>query len=140
MSWLTPPVCSFSAGLPHRNHTPKTANTMRSSRCRQRPCRGSAAPHHEDEAHPQGPSCQDLRHALVNGQKASCLCVSGRQTHHLGCVHHQQGTRNSSPLFLGHDLRILTKRQLRGLWWSRQHLLHLQLERKRRPYTGGTRA
>lgn len=38
------------------------------------------------------------------------------------------GPCHSTSIFLGYDLRICTFRKLCGLWWLRQHLLHLQPE------------
>jgi hypothetical protein len=65
---------------------------------------------HEDQESPQRSSCEDLRHALVDGQEALGIGFTGRQTHHMGCVYYKQGPRDSTPVIMGHDLRIFTQR------------------------------
>lgn len=50
------------------------------------------------------------------------------------------GSRHSTSIFLGHDLRLRTVRKLRCLWWLRQHLLYLQPENPRGECTRKPRA
>ncbi len=83
-------------------------------------------PADEDQEDAEGPSCKDLCDALVNRPEASCFGVAGRQAHHLGRIHHKQGSRYSPSIIMGHDLRLRPERKLRRLRRSRQHLLHLQ--------------
>jgi hypothetical protein len=98
-------------------------------------------PHHDEgKAGPQGPSCEDLRHALVQRQAPSRLGFSRRQAHRLGRLHHQQGPRHSAPLLLGHDLCVCTLREFCRLRWSRQRLLRLQPKDPRRERKGGSGA
>lgn len=53
---------------------------------------------------------------------------SGRKVNCVGQLHHQQSACHSFALQLGHDLCLRPIRQLRRMWRSRQHLLHIQVE------------
>lgn len=59
---------------------------------------------HQENA--EGAPGEDLRHALGHGLQAARQCLTGRQAHHLGQLHHKQGARHPSALLLGHDLCI----------------------------------
>ena len=66
----------------------------------------SQKPIDEDEEDAEGSSRQDLRHALVYRPEASGLGLAGWQADNLGRLHDQQSPRHSSPIFLGHDMRL----------------------------------
>jgi hypothetical protein len=84
----------------------------------------------EDPKNLEGTSGKDLCHALVNGSETFGIGITRWKAHHLGCVHNQQSSRHTSEIIVGHDLRLCPKWELRRLWWSGQHLLHLQSQFK----------
>lgn len=90
--------------------------------------------------HTEGSFGEDLRHALVDRPPPSRVSFAGRKAHHLGCLHHQQSSRHPPALIVGYDLCVRAQWKLRRLWWSGQHLFHLQLVVARRPYSGCARA
>ena len=99
------------------------------------------SPHwHETPSCPQGALGQDLRHALVDRSPSSGVGFPRWEAHHLGRVHHEQSPCHPPALVVGHDLRLRTERQLRGLWWSGQHLLGVQPLLARWSDTGGAGA
>lgn len=92
---------------------------MISSRCIPAITRGRPQkPADEDKENTQGPSSQDLRHALVHRSEAPRFRFTGRQVDHMGCLHHKQSARHTTALLLGHDLRLRPERELRRLRWS----------------------
>jgi len=85
---------------------------------------------HASPPYPQRSSRQDLRHALVCRQPTYRLGIAGRQAHCLGRLHYQQGTRHPAPIFLGHDLCLLTVRSIRCLRRFGQYMFHLLAQRR----------
>ena len=81
---------------------------------------------YKNEADIKRPFGEDLRNALVNGSKTSCLSVAGRQAHHLGRLHNKQSPCHSSTIIMGHDLRLFSVWKLCSLRGPGQHLLHIQ--------------
>lgn len=53
--------------------------------------------------------------------------ISGRQAYSMGQLQHQQGSRHSPEVFMGHDLRLRSIGLIRRLRRFGQHLLHLQV-------------
>lgn len=69
----------------------------------------------EDTEDPPWTPGKNLCHALGDGLKAAGQRLPGREAHHLGQLHHQQGPRHPAALLLGHDLCLRTLRELCGL-------------------------
>lgn len=61
---------------------------------------------------------QNLRDALVSRQTASRFGVTRWQVDRLGRLHHEQSSRDSIAVIMGHDLRVLPLGQFRRLWRS----------------------
>lgn len=135
MSWPIPHVSQSPLSRPFATCARRwlTLPSLCSSRCRATTHRTAAAAGDEDQADAQRPSRKNIRHALVHRSKTSGISFTRRQAHHLGRLHYKQSSRHSTTVFMGHDLRILAKRQLCRMRWSGQHLLHLQPLRARRP-------
>jgi len=74
-----------------------------------------------------GPLGQDICHALGVRLKEFSISISRWKAHRLGLLHYQQSACHPPSFQLGHDLCLCTLRQLRGLWWARQYLFHLQV-------------
>lgn len=60
-------------------------------------------------------------------QKPS-LSLSRWQAHSMGQLHHKQSACHSPSLKLGYDMCLCTIWLFCSLWWSRQHLLYLQVK------------
>src|ERR1700755_1125794 len=99
-------VCAGPARCPCPPHNFELTFPL-GSQASSKPTYGSTASDwHETPSQSERPSCQNIRHALVNRQKTPGFGFTRRQTHHLGRLHHKQGPCNSSSLLVGHDLRL----------------------------------
>jgi hypothetical protein len=70
---------------------------------------------------------EDLRHALGVRLKEFSISISRWKAHRMGLLYNKQSACHPPSFQLGHDLCLCTLRQLRGLWWARQYLFHLQV-------------
>ena len=119
-------VCAGPARCPCPPHNFELTFPL-GSQASSKPTYGSTASDwHETPSQPERPSCQNIRHALVNGQETLGFCFAGWETHHLGCLYHKQSARNSPSIILGHDLRLRSQRKLCRVRRSRQYMLNLQ--------------
>ena len=57
--------------------------------------------------------------------QACCQRVLGWEADCVGLLHREQDPGDPTQVCLGHDCCLLTKWELRGLWWHGQHAHHI---------------
>lgn len=63
---------------------------------------------------------------MVDRSPASRFGIAGWENDHLGRLHEQQDTRDSTTVVVGDDMRVRSERKFRGMRWVGQHLLDIQ--------------